>query len=144
MLNFLSGNEWLNYEGELSKLGLFLLFHGHAHSFKHCWLVHHVAFVLLLDLAGSFLLLIDLGEEVSFCISVELPDIDAVLASSRYDLVVVARVEHYICDWVCVTYEGLEVVRNCLLCFIIPQFYKIVVATRQHESSVQREVNRVY
>lgn len=122
MLDFLSGNEWLHYEGELSKLGLFLFFHGHAHSFKHCWLVHHVAFVLLLDLAGSFLLLIYLWEEVSFCVSVELPDVNAVLASSRNNLVVVARVEHYIGDRVGVTYEGLEVVGNCLLCFVIPHF----------------------
>ena len=98
--------------------------------------MHHVTIVLLLDFASSFHLFIDFGEEVCLCVTVELPNVDAILTSSRNYLVIIAGIEHNVSDRVGVTDESLEVIWDGLLGLIIPHFDQIVVATGKHESSV--------
>lgn len=58
--------------------------------------------------------------EVVLNVSVEFPDIDAVTFADTDDLRVVPWIEHDAVDWVSVTDEALEVVRNGLLCFVVP------------------------
>jgi hypothetical protein len=130
MFNLLSWDEGLHNERKLSKLWLLLFFNRHAHSFEHSGLVHHIAIILLLYMACSLNFFGFLLREVA-CLSVtmELPDIDTVLASSRDDLVVVTRVKHNICDRVGVSNKSLEIVWYGLLSVVVPNFDQVVVTT---------------
>jgi hypothetical protein len=121
MLNLLSGDEGIHEERIFSKLWLFLFFNRHAHSFEHCGLVHHVTIILLLNLASSFDLIgLLLWEVARLSVTMELPDIDTVLACSRNYLIVVTGVKHNICDRVCMSNKSLEIVWYGLLCLIVP------------------------
>ena len=70
----------------------------------------------------NLIVLINLWVVVRVSVSVELPDVDAVVLSSRNYHVVVQRVEHSADEWISVPNESLEEMRHSLLGIIVPHF----------------------
>ena len=60
------------------------------------------------------------------CVTVELPNVNAIFICCADNRVVVAWIKHNIRDWESVANKCLIVVGSCLLRFIVPNLYKIV------------------
>jgi hypothetical protein len=69
-------------------------------------------------------------------VSVKAPNVDAVLLSAADDSVVIDRAEHNGFQWVSMTDKCLEIKRNILLSFIVPDFNHAVFSSGQHVSTV--------
>jgi len=90
--------------------------------------MHHSSLILLLDMTGCLnFICLQLWEVAGLIVTVELPNEDAVLISSRNYLIVVAWVKHHISDRVCVPDKRLEVIWHCLLCFVVPHLDHVII-----------------
>lgn len=98
--------KWRHDEAELCQPGLLLFLDRHPHPFQNSRLMHHVPLVVELDLS---LINPRLWEEVCFSVTSKLPNINTVCTCCTNNLSVVTWIEHYICDWVCVSNKCLEV-----------------------------------
>ena len=75
-------------ERELSKLRLSLVSDGDAHALEDSWLME------LVRLHDSLFIFLNLRVEVRLCVTVELPDVNAIVLSCGDNHVVVKGVEH--------------------------------------------------
>ena len=85
----------------------------------------------------DLIVLINLWVVVRVSVSVELPDVDAIVLSSRNHHVVVQWVEHRADEWIGMPNESLEEMRHSLLGVIVPHLKQVVLSTSQHVSTVR-------
>ena len=73
-------------------------------------------------------------------ITVEIPDEDAISFTNGDDLAIVSWVEDDGAERVSVADEALEVIRDGLLSFVVPDLDHVVFSTSEHISRVDRDV----
>ena len=97
--------------------------------------VDHLGHGLLCSL---FLILLEI---VVLDISMELPDVYAIVLSCSDDHTVIIWVEESLQDWESVPNESLVEGRDVLLSIIVPHLDKVIFSSSEHEASVLTEVS---
>lgn len=77
---------------------------------------------------------------LSFCVSVETPDVDSILFTSTECYPIVQRIKHQALNRVSVANKGLEEIWYSLVSFVIPYFDHVVLSTCKHVATVVGDV----
>ena len=91
----------------------------------------------------GLLILVSLRQKIRLSVPMELPKVNTVFLCDRNDTVTIEWVESDICHRICVANKSLEVIRDRLLCIVVPNLQKIVFTASQHIASVETQIRAV-
>jgi len=122
-------------EAVLSKLCFPLIFYLVAHFLERCLMSR---LMVLLSWLRLFISTFGRTTEITrLCISIKLPDINAIILRSANNLVLITRIEHNISNSISMPNKGLIEEWHSSVSLVVPGLNERIVSSSHHKSTIQ-------